>query len=283
VERYGFETLTTLIRRYAGNMSQQAIFKAVLHTSISDLESSFFAWLKARAQGINIYVGEAADADLSANQGDGPPSSKLQHEMLVEKLKQRIAAQPRDFQAHLQLGTLLLAAKDDQGAIDHLVIARDLLPDYNAWPNPREILAEIYKDRGDIPSMIRELEALARIKQNAFGACTTLGRIAWERKAYDRAVYYLERALAVNPYDPEVHRLLGSAALERSDFPKAVREFEVRLALDQTDPALAATDLAEAHLRGGDKARAKHYALAALEIAPMYPRAQNILLDAMEP
>ena len=134
------------------------------------------------------------------------------------------------------------------------------MPAYSDSPNPRQVLAAIYEERGDMRSMTRELEALAKIQQNAFGACLKLGRIAWQRNDYDRAVYYLERTLAVNPYDLEVHRLLGAAALQQSDYPRAVREFEVLLALDETDPALANTDLAEAHLRSGDKLLAKQHA-----------------------
>jgi tetratricopeptide (TPR) repeat protein len=203
--------------------------------------------------------------------------------MQVALLENQIRAQPRDFLARLKLGVILYAAKEYEGAIEHLTVARALLPGYSDSPNPRQILAAIYEERGEVASMIRELEGLVKIQQNAFGACLKLGQIAWERNEDNRAAYYLERALAVNPYDLEVHRLLGAIALQRSDYPRAIREFEVLLALDKTDPALANTNLADAHLRGGDKARAKHYALAALEIAPMFDRAQDILLDAIEP
>ena len=71
--------------------------------------------------------------------------------------------------------------------------------------------------------------------------------------------------------------------MQRSDFTKAIREYGVLLALDSTDPALANTDLADAFLRDGNKAQAKRYALAALEIAPMFERAQDILLDTLDP
>jgi tetratricopeptide (TPR) repeat protein len=287
VERYGFNTLKTLIRRYADDISQSAIFEAVFNATEADLQTLFFTWLQARSRKINIFVdgGEPMDLTPSSDrpQGDSRLSSEQQRKMLIENLENRIKAQPRDFLAHLQLGLLLHAAKENKSASRHLTAARDLLPNYSASPNPREILAAIYEERGDLRSMARELEALAKIRQNAFEACFKLGQIAWGHNNYDRAVYYLERALAVNPYAPEVHRLLGTAAFQRKNYPKAVREFEVLLALDQTDPAVANTNLAEAHLRGGDKARAKQYALAALEIAPLFERAQDILLDAIEP
>lgn len=287
VERYGFDSLKTLIRRYAGNIPQSAIFKSVIEVSTEDLESDFFAWLKARVQEINIFVDQDSASDWSGSSenapGENPPSSQQQREIQVADLKKRIEAQPRDFLARLQLGLILYAEKDFQGAIQHLTVARALLPSYSASPNPRQILAAIYEQRGDTPAMIRELEGLAKFQQDAFGACFKLGQIAAARNEYDRATYFLERAIAVNPYDLEVHRLLGAIALQRPDYPRAVREFEALLALDETDPALANTNLAEAHLREGDKARAKRYALTALEIAPLFERAQDILLDAIEP
>ena len=131
--------------------------------------------------------------------------------------------------------------------------------------------------------MRREQKALVKVQQHAFEACFKLGRTALAQNDYHRAVYYLERAIGVNPYDPEVHRSLGAAAMQRSDNSRAIREYSVLLALDDADPARANTDLAEAYLRGGNKPRARRYALAALEIAPMFDRAQDILLDALEP
>ncbi len=71
--------------------------------------------------------------------------------------------------------------------------------------------------------------------------------------------------------------------MEQLDFATAIREYTVLLALDDTDPALANTNLAEALLLHGQKAEAKRYALAALEIAPMFERAQDILLSTVDP
>jgi Flp pilus assembly protein TadD len=173
-------------------------------------------------------------------------------------------------------------AKDFEAAVEHLIAARDLLPGYSASPSPRQILAEIYAQRGDTQSMMREQEALVKVQQHAFKTCVTLGEAAQSQKDTDRAVYYLERAIAVNPYDPKVHRSLAAVAMQSADFARAIREYGVLLALDKTDPALANTDLAEAFLLDGNKTHARRFALAALEIAPMFERAQDILLDALE-
>jgi hypothetical protein len=54
-------------------------------------------------------------------------------------------------------------------------------------------------------------------------------------------------------------------------------------ALEVTDPVRIYTDLAQAYLAGGYKKEAKGAALSALEIAPTFERAQNILLDSLPP
>lgn len=63
---------------------------------------------------------------------------------------------------------------------------------------------------------------------------------------------------------------------------EAVREFFVLLALAPTDRAEAHCLLAEAYLQAGQRQKAKLQALAALEIAPSYEKAQEILLQAIE-
>jgi Tfp pilus assembly protein PilF len=54
------------------------------------------------------------------------------------------------------------------------------------------------------------------------------------------------------------------------------------LALNPVDRAAAHTDLAESYVAGGKRADARRQTLAALEIAPSYERAQNLLLSLVE-
>ena len=74
----------------------------------------------------------------------------------------------------------------------------------------------------------------------------------------------------------------GRAAVRAKDATVAVREFKVALAVGPPDRASAHCDLAEGYLLAGKPADAKKEALAALEIAPTFERAQEILLKAIE-
>ena len=236
---------------------------------------------------LDVDVDKDVLADLGSffirNIKDNRLPSEQKKNALIEALYKQLETSPRNFYAHLHLGLIFYAADDLVGALNHLTIASELLPAYSDSPNPRQILAEIYQRLGDTQAMTRELDALLHVHPYAFGACLKLAQVAQLGGEYGRAAYYLEKAIALNPYDQDVHRSLAAVAMQLSDYPKAIREYSVLLALDETDPAVANTDLAEAFLLDGNKTEAKRYALAALEIAPMFERAQDILLDTVDP
>ena len=287
VERYGFKILKTLIQNYAGNMDMSTVFKAVFAVSLEEVEGQFMSWINQRVEMLDVDV-DLAGLDIprllsDQNDGNNSPAASEDHKnAMIEALYQRLKTSPRNFYAHLQLGLIFYADDNLVGALDHLTRASELLPAYSSSPNPRQILAAIYEKLGDAPAMTRELEALLQVHAYAFDACLKLARAAQLVGEYDRTAYYLEQAIALNPYDQDVHGALAAAAMQQSDYPMAIREYGVLLALDEADPALANTNLAEAFLLYGNKVEAKRYALAALEIAPMFERAQDILLNAVD-
>ena len=70
--------------------------------------------------------------------------------------------------------------------------------------------------------------------------------------------------------------------MKRKDVPLALRSFRSALAAGPQDRAAAHTDLGEALLATGDRAGAKTQSLEALEIAPSFERAQDLLLKLSE-
>ena len=82
----------------------------------------------------------------------------------------------------------------------------------------------------------------------------------------------------LDPFDADAHAMLGRFALQRNEAESAAREFRSVIALGPVDRAAAYTDLAESYFKGGKRTEARKYILAALEIAPNYERAQDLLL-----
>jgi len=76
--------------------------------------------------------------------------------------------------------------------------------------------------------------------------------------------------------------MLGRYALARNEADVAAREFRAVLALGPVDKAAAYTDLGESYFKGGKRAEAKKQVMLALEIAPGYERAQDLLLKLVD-
>jgi len=85
----------------------------------------------------------------------------------------------------------------------------------------------------------------------------------------------------IDPFDASAHAYLGKLSLERKQYAPALIELQAALALGPPNLAEAHADIAEAYLGLGRKDEARKAALKALEQAPTYPRAQDLLLAAM--
>ena len=76
--------------------------------------------------------------------------------------------------------------------------------------------------------------------------------------------------------------MLGRLAMQRKDATAAVKAFRTVLAINPPDRAAALVDLGEAYVLAKRPAEAKVQALAALELAPSYERAQDLLLNVVD-
>jgi tetratricopeptide (TPR) repeat protein len=102
-----------------------------------------------------------------------------------------------------------------------------------------------------------------------------LGDAARTEAAYKKIV-------DIDPFDAKAEAALGRLALKRKDTATAVRSFRSALGANPADRASAHTDLAEALVAAGQLKEAKAQTLNALEIAPSYDRALDLLLKINE-
>jgi len=86
----------------------------------------------------------------------------------------------------------------------------------------------------------------------------------------------------IDPFDAESRTALGRLLMKQNKADAAVREFKAVVAMNPVDQASAYTDLAESYFQSGKRADARRQTLAALEIAPSYERAQDLLLKLSE-
>jgi hypothetical protein len=93
------------------------------------------------------------------------------------------------------------------------------------------------------------------------------------------AVDVLSDTLYVVPLDDELHIQLGDWLLQEQMPFEALREYEASLAMNPHDQAAAHYRLATAYRQLDDGAKTLEHVLYALEIAPHYRQAQQLLLE----
>ena len=288
-KEYGFEKMVELINQYALIKEESEMFSTVFGKPVEEFDADFRSWIDRRVGEIDVYVHteDAADEGAAHGHGQRENSSAVLAELynnasLKQHMRQRVQDQPRDFQAHLQLGIVLFKEELFEEAKVHLEIADEILPDYSGYPSPPLVLSQIYERQGDDAARIEQLKRMMVNQQHDYDSAVLLAKRALDAGDTEEADYYVQRALSVSPYRLDVHQVSAQIATLTDNASMAVREFEVLVTLDRNDPVEARTNLAEAYMNNGQAQEAKRNILTALEIAPSYQRAQQVLLKAVD-
>jgi tetratricopeptide (TPR) repeat protein len=178
----------------------------------------------------------------------------------------------------LDRGRALLTEGKLDEAIAELKKAKEMFPEYAQSDGPYALLAEAYRRKDDKRAVAAELQAMTVINEEAFieniAAATAMLELG------DRAGAFaaLDRAVWINPFDREAHLKLAELSALMSERRTAIRERKALLALDPTDRVEALYQLALAYADAGDMVAARREVLRALEQAPNYSKAQDLLL-----
>jgi tetratricopeptide (TPR) repeat protein len=88
----------------------------------------------------------------------------------------------------------------------------------------------------------------------------------------------LEASFFISPFDYKLHTQAGELSAELKNFSQALSEFQAALALEPPNIAEANYNVATAYHALGRQPEAKRAVLRALEAAPRYEKAQELLL-----
>ena len=288
-QTYGFEKLRELVLQYGLIKEDSERFREVFDLSLNQFDAGFRGWIDRRVAEINVHVHQEDLPDEGEGHGHGirENSSAILSELynnasLKQYMRTRLEQNPRDFMAHLQLGIVLFKEESFFEAREALQAAHDLLPSYSGYPSPPLVMSQIYEREGNLEEQRRWLEILLENLQHDDQSALILAEEALERTDFERAGYYIDRALQVDPYESDVHAIRARLADETGDSSLAVTEYEILLELEVSDPVEARTSLAEAYMRNDQPAEAKRQVLEALETAPSYLRAQQVLLRSLD-
>jgi Flp pilus assembly protein TadD len=170
-------------------------------------------------------------------------------------------------------------AGDFAGARASLERAAELAPQASGSGSPRALLAEVAERTGDMARARRELRQLLLADHANVNAARKLAALAGATPAgADDHDYALRLIADLDPFDAAVHVQLGRRLVEKNSWQPALIEFQAALALGPPNLAEAHTDLGEVLFRLGRKDEAKRHIMTALQEAPSYARAQDVLL-----
>jgi tetratricopeptide (TPR) repeat protein len=279
VRTYGQAKLQALVQSYAQGLEGDAAVEKTVGVSIPELQASFDKALDARFGAIRT----ALRAIPGATGQSGKPGEPLARPAVldVNALRDAASAHPGNYTAQLAYGQVLAAA-GDRAAFAPLEKAAALVPGATGEDSPHIIMAKLAEQLGDTARAMSEYRAALAQDHTTVDAARSLAALAEKAAAPELLLHAYDRIVAIDPFDPLAHSGLGRLALKNSQAETAVREFKAALALAPADKASAHCDLAEAYLLANRANDAKAEALAALEIAPSYDRAQELLLKAIK-
>ncbi len=271
----GTAALRALVRVYGDGTEGDASISKGLGISIDELQATFDKMLDQKFSTLRASL-----RDTAKPAKPGPPSEERPAGDIAA-LKAAAADRPGSYRAQLSFGAAL-AKQGDKAAFEPLEKAATLVPMATGADSPHAIMGGLAEQLGDTARAIKEYRALLVHDHNDVDAARRLVELA--AKTGDQAVlaFANDRIVEVDPFDASGHTGLGRIAMRSRDAGVAMREFKVALAIGPADRASAHCDLAESYLLAGRAADAKREALAALEIAPSFERAQDLLLKAID-
>jgi len=240
-ERWGEGKLVELLRGFGAKVPTDANIAAVLGTSPEDFDEQF-----------DDYMRDALGPAL-----DGLPRWRS------------------------NLKTALERARDGEWAevIEPAEAAKAAYPQHVGSGSAYMLLANAHDKAGNREAAVAELQEYERRGGRQPETLKKLAGWLEEAERSAEAVYTYEGLIYNWPQDEELHARLGELHLEAGKTDLARREFEVVLALDPLDRATAEYNLARAYVKIGDLASARLHVLQALERAPTFGPALQLLLQ----
>ncbi|HXH23623.1 MAG TPA: tetratricopeptide repeat protein [Vicinamibacterales bacterium] len=266
VETYGEPKFHELLRAYGRGLETEEAFKTVFGATIDEIQASFDARIERQYASLRRA--------LRRPKLDGKPA--------LDDLKRAAAEMPDSFVVQMQLAAALEQAGDLAGAIGAYERAAQLVPSATGDNNPHARIAAIAIKQGNDELAIAALEAALRVNHEDVESARLLAARLARTSDPARTEAAYRRVVELDPFDVQAQTALGRLAFARKDVQTALVAFRSALAANPPDRASAHVDLAEAYLAAGQPGEAKRHALAALEIAPAFERAQDLLLRIVD-
>jgi cellulose synthase operon protein C len=244
-QKWGNDAFLGMIHSYAGRKTTADAIQENLHQTPEAFDKDFLAWL------------------------DQQTGNTVRH---FDEWKKGMKLAYDDLQS----------GKTEE-AIREGINIRNYYPEYVGSNSNYELLAQAYLAKNDKTAAVESLERYRDEGGTNTAALKQLAGLEQEVGKSDQAENTLKKLNYLYPEDEEIHRRLGKLLLASGDAKGAVREFQALLSLNPSDTAeshyLLATALNAAHRTD----EAKDQVVLALEAAPGFKPAQQLLIQLSQP
>lgn len=269
--RWGLDALLAMMRGYREGKANDEVFRETLGQRPEEFDETFDAYVQQRyGDRIQAVAQEEAAAGEAFHLDQAPD---------LDALRAQVTLRPGSFLARLSLGRALFQEERFEEAQEHLREALRLFPEYGGPDSPYLYLAQIHRQEGDLERAARALQQLGGLSETLFPVHALEAELRSEMGDREGAARALEKAVEVSPFHVDSHRTLASLYSELAEHEGEVLERRAILALDPPDRADAHYRLAVALLASGNRAEARTQVLRALEIAPNFEAALDLLLE----
>ena len=265
---WGEPALVQMLREYADGKNTEQVFASVLKSSLRQFDQRFDAHVRQHFGVALAALADSLPADVQ----------RLSPDALVALSRSK----PGNLRVQLAAGVLLARAGRTGDAVSALERARALFPEFSDADGPLPLLAQLYESMGRIPDAIAVRRAQVLGGEADLDGQLQLVRLALLAHDTATVIETLDRTMYVNPMALDRHQMLAAFAAARGDWAIAVRERRALVAMTPVDLAGAWYDLAWAEYKSGARASAKRSVLRALEEAPNFRSAQELLLTLVE-
>ncbi|MCA9200539.1 MAG: hypothetical protein KDA87_23530, partial [Planctomycetales bacterium] len=264
IERYGLEILQRILDDLGAGLPINETLQRYTG-SIDALDAEFAKYARERAHQV------APDLDFHREALPAPPTL-VSLDILLKK-------QPNNYWALKQKAQLLMEAEQWSAAKEILKRLHQAYPQDPTSGNATLQLAKLYGEIDDVDSQRKMLQAAVDLDADNVGSLQALAELQAAGQDWPALAETCERIIAVNPFLSQPHTYLATAA-QATDRPDlAVLALQAKVQLDPVDPAGNYFALADSLTKAGRTKEAKRQVLKALELAPRYFEAQQLLLN----
>jgi len=264
-DRWGFDKIVDMIHAYRDGGTTESIFRDVLGVPLDQFDEEFDDYLHERFRGPLQALAPIADQPAGTAE--------------IPALQEFVRRHPGDFIGRMRLGAMLLRDERLDEAEEQFQAALQMWPEYGEADSPYWFLAQIHRKQGDLEQAAAALHRMNELSESNYTALVTEADVLEELGRPADAAAALNKAVLVWPYEMEVHQRLAALATSVGNHEEAVRERKAVVALGPVDKAEANYQLALAQRDAGDATGARRSVLLALEVAPNYGAALELLLE----